>query len=331
MALRSFGAAGFHRMFPTRRNTAGVIFMCHRVDPQGSSRRAFSPNRHLTIEPAFLHRIILLVRKLGLDIISIDEAADRLRDGTEGRFAVFTFDDGYRDNFQYALPVFQQADAPFTVYVPSDWPDGGGQLWWYVLENVIGSSAQVKLEIEGFPSVVRTETLSEKNLTFQSLRRYLMRTSEQSRREVIRTFAAQHDVDVKALCHQEIMSWRDLNKLAQEKLVTIGAHSKTHALLPGLDENSLTDELQSSRSAIEKMLGRDCNHCSYPYGSFDEVVCDAVAAAGFKTAVTTKRMLIVSEDKNRLTSLPRIPLDGDMQSELVVEVQLSGIPFLLRN
>jgi peptidoglycan/xylan/chitin deacetylase (PgdA/CDA1 family) len=49
------------------------------------------------------------------------------------RFACFTFDDGYRDNRDYALPVMREFDAPLTVYVASDFAEGtgrcGGSRW----------------------------------------------------------------------------------------------------------------------------------------------------------------------------------------------------------
>ena len=56
------------------------------------------------------------------------------------RFACFTFDDGYRDNRDFALPVMREFGAPLTVYVASDFAEGTGKLWWIALEKVIAKA-----------------------------------------------------------------------------------------------------------------------------------------------------------------------------------------------
>ena len=75
----------------------GLILTFHRVRP--SRPDGFQPNRSLEITPAFLEETISRIRASGLDIVSLDEAHRRLaaRDFSR-RFAVLTFDDGYRDN-----------------------------------------------------------------------------------------------------------------------------------------------------------------------------------------------------------------------------------------
>ena len=61
----------------------------------------------------------------------------RLREEDERRFVCFTFDDGYRDNLEYAYPLFRRRGIPLTLYVPTDFPDGDGELWWIALEEVV--------------------------------------------------------------------------------------------------------------------------------------------------------------------------------------------------
>ena len=56
------------------------------------------------------------------------------------RFAASRFDDGYRDNRDFALPVLREFDAPVTVYVASDFAEGIGRLWWISLEMAIAKA-----------------------------------------------------------------------------------------------------------------------------------------------------------------------------------------------
>ena len=73
-----------------------------------------------------------------------DEVHQRLVAGNfSRRFACFTFDDGYRDNRDFALSVMREFEAPFTVYVASDFAQGTGRLWWVALEMAVASIAEV--------------------------------------------------------------------------------------------------------------------------------------------------------------------------------------------
>ena len=116
-ALHYSGAAA---IASGRLDRVGAIFMAHHVDP--SRLPSFAPNGLLTITPQFLGEVITEVRREGLDIVSLDEAQARMAGVERGRrpFACFTFDDGYRDNREHALPVLKRHGVPATIYVVDD-------------------------------------------------------------------------------------------------------------------------------------------------------------------------------------------------------------------
>ena len=128
--------SGLHRLMRPIFGGVGAIFMMHHVRPQAPG--AFRPNSHLEITPEFLRATLRHVRSLGIDMVSIDEARRRMVNMEFGRrFACFAFDDGYRDNRDYALPVMREFAAPFTVYVTGDFADGRAGLWWIALERTL--------------------------------------------------------------------------------------------------------------------------------------------------------------------------------------------------
>lgn len=71
--------------------------------------------------------------------------------------------------------------------------------------------------------------------------------------------------------------------------VSIGAHSRTHADLTACSDAELEWEARGSREDLEDLLGAPCTRFAYPIGRLDARVRAAVAAAGFRTAVTTVR------------------------------------------
>ena len=113
----------------------GVILMLHHVTPD--QPRDFEPNGILKVTPAFLESVIGEVRASGFEIIALDDVKARLATPEPKKpFAVFTLDDGYKDNRDHAYPVFKRHDVPFTIYVPAAFADGEGDLWWLVLEEL---------------------------------------------------------------------------------------------------------------------------------------------------------------------------------------------------
>src|SRR5947209_14411116 len=82
----------------------GAILTLHHVRPR--RREAFQPNRLLEVTPGFLESVIERMRDADVDLVSLDDMHRRLVERNfSRRFACLTFDDGYRDNLDYAYPI----------------------------------------------------------------------------------------------------------------------------------------------------------------------------------------------------------------------------------
>src|SRR3982074_2386871 len=144
---------------------AGAIFMLHHVRP--GSDAEFRPNRHLEITPDFLRAILAHLRARDVDLITLDEMHRRLIERDFSRyFACFTFDDGYRDNRDFALPVMREFGAPFTVYVASDFAQGIGGLWWIRLGGALAHASSLEAEIGGVATRLDASTPVAKQAAF---------------------------------------------------------------------------------------------------------------------------------------------------------------------
>src|ERR1700754_4729555 len=143
----------------------GAIFMLHHVRPRRGD--AFQPNHHLEVEPEFLRAMLSHLRSRDVDIITLDEVHRRLVERNfSRRFACFTLDDGYRDNRDFALPVMREFEAPFTVFVTSDFAQGMGRLWGIALEMVIARAASIEASIGGASTRIDASTPSAKRAAF---------------------------------------------------------------------------------------------------------------------------------------------------------------------
>lgn len=305
----------------------GTIFMLHHVRPGRDCM--FQPNRHLEISPEFLREVLTHVRALDVDIISLDEAHHRMtaRDSTR-RFACFTFDDGYRDNRDYALPVMREQNAPFTVYAASDFAEGQGRLWWIALERVIAKTNRIDTEIGGIHVRLDTSDAAAKDHAFTQLHD-LLRSLPNDRevRHAVAQLCAQHGVDDAAIAQELCLPWEELKIFAREPLVTIGAHSISHSNLAHETEAEASREMSGSRARIEEQLQKPVRHLAYPYGDKAAAAAREFAMAhrlGFKTGVTTRPGMIFPENADHLMALPRISLNGNYQSTRFLSVLTSG-------
>ncbi|MGE0766133.1 MAG: polysaccharide deacetylase family protein [Hyphomicrobiaceae bacterium] len=328
-ALSALHFTGADRLLAPLTRGVGVIFMLHSVRPTRGD--AFGPNRILEITPEFLEQVIGLVGDSGFDVVSLDDAHARLREGDFDRpFAAFTFDDGYRDNRDFAYPIFKKHNLPFAVYVPSDFADGRGDLWWLKLEMVIAARDAISARVDGVAERFATATRAEKEQVFSRIYWWLRSISEFEARRFVSELCETHGVDTSGLCRDLIMNWHELRDFAQDPLVTIGAHTRRHLALAKLTLSEARLEIEESVRRLERELARPIRHFSFPYG--DETSAGArdfelAQELGLQTAVTTRKGLIHERDANLTTSLPRVSLNGDFQSRRYVKVMLSGAPF----
>jgi peptidoglycan/xylan/chitin deacetylase (PgdA/CDA1 family) len=308
---------------------SGVVFMLHHVRPEAP--QAFEPNRILKVTPGFLETVIGEVLEQGFEVISLDEVAERLTGTGGGRpFACFTFDDGYRDNRDYAYPVFKRYKLPFAIYVPAAFADGAGDLWWLTLEAALRRLERVVLDMGGAERRFLTGTRAEKERAFHDIYWWLRTIPEGQARAAVARLAKEAAYDPAPLAAQLLMTWDEIRELAQDPLVTIGAHTVHHYALAKLPEAEARSEIAAGVARIETELGRPCRHLSYPYGdelSAGEREFRLARELGLATAVTTRKGLIHAHHASQPTALPRVSLNGDYQNALYVRVLLTGAPF----
>lgn len=307
----------------------GVIFTLHRVLPEEPAD--FSPNAILQVRPDFLEYVIERVRDLGLDIVSLDEALERLAAPRPGRrFVVLTFDDAYKDNLRHALPILRRQEAPFTLYVPTALVDGVGELWWQAIEDIIGRQDAIAMTADGQTDYVDTSTTARKNEAFNALYWQMRKMPEADRVKLVRSFATAYGYDLDGQCRTLIMDWQELRLFAGEPLCTIGAHTVHHYELAKLPLEQARSEMAQSADILLAQFGQRPAHFSYPLGgplSAGQREFDLARDIGFKSAVTTRPGGLYPRHAGEPHALPRISLNGYFQSRRYVDVFTTGAIF----
>jgi len=235
--------------------------------------------------------------------VSLMQTADWLLGGggwPDNALAV-TVDDGYRDFYQVAWPVFREFGIPATVYLVTDFLDGREWLWvdrvrWTYLHSPRQKGPREERLKNAFPAIEAAK-----------------RMSNHERLAWIERLPGELGVrppdDVPA--EYEPMRWEEVREAA-EAGIEFGAHTRSHPILAMLaGERELTDEIAGSKRRIEEALGRPVDHFCYPNGSLSDISSAAVQVArhaGFRTAVTTEPGLISgSADVMRLRRIGVAP------------------------
>jgi peptidoglycan/xylan/chitin deacetylase (PgdA/CDA1 family) len=336
LALKVLHYSGAANLLSPWLRGRGVVFMLHHVMPDGGASRGFAPNAGLEVTPEFLDDVIRLARKRGYGLVSLEEAAEELKraNTSSAPFAAFTLDDGYKDNSQFAWPVFASHACPFTIFVSPAIADGNCELWWRALEAVIAGNTAIDVELGGQRFAGPTVTIAEKRIMFDRLYWPLRQCPEKEQRRWIRDTCGEHGIDVDAICREQAMDWDELRAINRDPLCTIGAHTVHHHAIRKLDANVAYQEIVSSRDRIAAEIGQVPRTFAYPYGddtSAGPREFEMIRRAGFKVAVTTRKGMLFDDHKNHLAALPRLSLNGGYQATDYTDVLLTGAPFAMFN
>ena len=325
--LEALYFSGAHHLLRPLFAGVGTIFTLHHVRPARDD--AFQPNGHLEITPDFLRATLEHVRELDIDIVTLDEMHRRLRERDFARrFACFTFDDGYRDNRDFALPLMREFAAPFTVYVASDFASATGRIWWLALERLIARADVLEVPIDGVSRRLDCRDAPAKREAFATMHAFLRgMPSDVDVNRTVSDLCRRHGLDDFVIAGELCMSWSELQTFAADPLVTIGAHTLSHCNIAKCTSDAAEREIAGSRGDIEAKLNRPVAHFAFPYGDKDAAAARDFALVrklGFKTAVTTRPGMLFAENADHMTALPRLSLNGNFQDERLLKVLTSG-------
>jgi peptidoglycan/xylan/chitin deacetylase (PgdA/CDA1 family) len=125
-----------------------------------------------------------------------------------------------------------------------------------------------------------------------------------------------------AVSGRPLLSLEQIERMRADGIL-FGAHTRTHCVLPELEDAAVSEQIGGSRRDLERALGRPVPTFTYPYGRYDERSVEAVAEAGFLAAATTwARPARLGDDPLRI---PRIEIEGsDSPLRFLRKLRLGG-------
>jgi peptidoglycan/xylan/chitin deacetylase (PgdA/CDA1 family) len=285
-------ARQFTRWLSSRFTGGALILGYHRVahdvhDPYG-----------LCVKPHhFREQMSVLASRA--NPISLEQLGEALlRGDCPSRPVVITFDDGYLDNLENALPVLTDYRIPATFFVVTG--NLGRPFWWDELAELIPSDSEglqrlaleaagffaTQLSIQNSGSANRQTDQTRKRLLLEVY--HLLLTARPGERQSFldQLKVAAEDRPTTRLNTTRAMSSIELRQLAQSDLTAIGSHTHNHPILPKLPPEEQRNEILNSKACLEELLCRPVTSFSYPNSQGSELTrlimreCDVVLACG---------------------------------------------------
>lgn len=243
--------------------------------------------------------------------ISLLDLAEALESRSiPNRAVVVTFDDGYADNYTNAFPILTEFAVPATVFVASGYIDSGREFWWDDIERIIMTPAQLPdrltLNIRSEKRDWEIDPSGARGPLRKELHQWLKQLGIRERNEALAQLYDWAGVTASGRPEHRSMTSQELNKLANNGVVDIGAHTVNHPKLSSLSKEIQFDEISNGRQDLEEILRSPVNCFSYPYGTFDDFDEDSaeiVQRLEFMAACTTEPRRV--ELKSNLFHLPR--------------------------
>jgi peptidoglycan/xylan/chitin deacetylase (PgdA/CDA1 family) len=261
------------------------------------------------------------LRREGWTIVSLEECLERLaRNDRSRRYAVLTFDDGYRDNVSVAFPILERNNAPFMVYVPTAALTRTLQSWWLGLRELIRSREDVTIDAMG--SRFRCPDLRSKQVALRKVDQWVHQ--DYKRAAALATTFENAGISLSALNNRYFLDECALQDLARHPLASIGGHTTSHAALATLDGTSARTELADNRNYLENLLQLPVRHLAYPYGACGLREEHLANEVGYVSAVTTRHGQL-SDDQLNQFALPRIGVSGGFDTEISFAAKMNGV------
>lgn len=262
-----------------------IILMLHKVNHQ------YDP-LPITITPDLLDQIITEIKQAGYEFIAIDELFDQAGHflGASKLKFVVTFDDGYLDNYEDALPVLKKHNVPSTIYLSYGHVEGEHRFWYELMTNGIYQTKKTEVDLTEFElGLFNLTTSDEKEQLISQLNDWLKQFNNETRNTYLTTILNRLNVLPETVPVSKMLDW-DMVQEMQEHDVNFGSHTLSHPILSKEDLPTIQKEVSLSKQLIEEKIKRPVTGFAYPNGTYDDYnqsVIDAVEQAGYLYACTT--------------------------------------------
>lgn len=293
-AISAANQLGPHRFSGLTRTPKLWVLMYHRILPVEDIRYHLEEPGMIVTPDTFAMHLRQLKQYFDLmdlsDWLSLREQGQPLPQ----RACAITFDDGWHDNYEFALPLIKHEKTPITLFTVVEKISTDFQFWPNLISALLASNAL---------SAMKKHPLFERALS------QIPAIADSNNREymaaVINTLKQNNDAEIfSALAEIDwqkqlsfelprgLMNWEEVQTMANSGLVKLGSHTCTHRRLNAdLSKADVIHEIVDSKSILAERVKNSVNIFCFPNGDYNKDTLDTVRET-YAAAVTTKRGIV---------------------------------------
>ena len=262
-----------------RGRNALLILMYHRILPRSDPRHPME-QPGMIVEPDTFRMHLRELKKL-FTPVSLSEWIAKARSGESlpAKAVAITFDDGWRDNYEYAYPHLQAESFPATIFLVSDligtrrtfWPE---QLMKILVDaansadNAVWTTPEFRwlADLDGKTTFVdRPPTVDELDAVVRQAKRFSEETLYTHIDAMSTLIPTTPDQPI------DILNWDQIHEMDGSGLVSFGSHTRNHTRMSnGLSHDLMWDEVVGSKKLLEENIGKPISTFCYPNGDITE-------------------------------------------------------------
>jgi peptidoglycan/xylan/chitin deacetylase (PgdA/CDA1 family) len=264
--------------------------MYHRILPADDPRTA-TEEPGMIVTPETFQKHLQWLRS-GFEIVHLGDwvSAAKAGEPLPRQACAITFDDGWRDNFEFALPILQRTSTPATVFAVSHMIGTREAFWPNRLARVLSSleyqaskSPALDWLRELMPPTEAAAIQPERISAAISAAKALPDQELSERLDRI-----ERDLSLGPHPSRSLLDWDELRAMVATGLVDVGSHTCRHARLNGtMSPEATAAEVLDSQRLLQERLDRPIRLFCFPNGDVTPGGLDLVRKH-YDGAVTTQ-------------------------------------------
>ena len=275
-----------------------VVLMYHRVLTPDQRRQTASQAGLVVEDGTFARQLDLLKRRFA--VLTLDQFEERLarRQPFDKPCCLITFDDGWVDNFNNALPVLRAYGLPAVIFLPVNFIGRRRLFTREALTHLLVRAVKVSrlepsrrgplgahlatLGLERVLEIADEDPLDAVRAALQA-HRYANGPAFEALVSALSAELGVRETELSEL--DTFIDWTQVDRMSQQG-VTFGGHGAEHHVLTQVSTDVVQSEVASSKDVLDTRLTTPVRAFAYPGGGWNADIAETVKTSGYRLAFT---------------------------------------------